>query len=153
MIRPSVRADIPDLQGVLAATGLFPADMLPYMMGNWIPGDEGSYWLTVEEGGKALGFCHAIPEALTEGTWNMLAIAVHPQAQGRKLGSALVHALERVLHDSGQRILLADTSGTEAFAQTRQFYCKNGYAEEARIRDFWAEGDDKVTFRKTLKLL
>ncbi|TAG12796.1 MAG: N-acetyltransferase [Rhodobacterales bacterium] len=153
MIRPSVRADIPALQDVLAATGLFPAEMLPDMMGFWTAGDEGSYWLTAEEGGKALGFCHARPEALTEGTWNMLAIAVHPQAQGRKLGSALVDALEKVLHKAGQRILLADTSGTAAFAQTREFYRKNGYAEEARIRDFWAEGDDKVTFRKTLKML
>jgi hypothetical protein len=42
--------------------------------------------------------------------------------------------------------LIADTSGTDDFAPTRAFYRKNGYAEEARIRDFWAKGDDKVVF-------
>ena len=150
MIRPSLLSDIPVLQEVLAATGLFPAEMLPEMMEGWRPGEGGGHWLTCEEAGRAVGFCHAVPEALTEGTWNMLAIAVHPKVQGRTFGSALVVALERALRDAGQRILLADTSGTEAFAQTRAFYRKNGYGEEARIRDFWAAGDDKVTFRKAL---
>ena len=46
--------------------------------------------------------------------------------------------------------MIVDTSGTEAFAETRAFYRKNGYTEEARIRDYWADGDDKITFRKPL---
>ena len=47
--------------------------------------------------------------------------------------------------------MIADTSGADEFAQTREFYRKNDYSEEARIRDFWAEGDDKVIFWKSLK--
>ena len=54
------------------------------------------------------------------------------------------------LQAKGARILIADTSGTEAFAPPRAFYAANGYAEEARIRDFWATGDDKVVFWKAL---
>ena len=85
-----------------------------------------------------------------DGTWNMLALAVRPDLQGQRLGAALVRAAEKHLQDKGQRILIVDTSGTDAFALTRNFYVQNGYEEEVRIRDFWADGDDKVIFRKAL---
>ncbi|MEM6358259.1 MAG: GNAT family N-acetyltransferase, partial [Pseudomonadota bacterium] len=75
---------------------------------------------------------------------------VRPDLQGKRLGTALVQAAESYLKDKGQRILIVDTSGTDDFALTRKFYAQNGYDEEARIRDFWAEGDDKVIFRKAL---
>jgi len=47
-------------------------------------------------------------------------------------------------------LLIADTSGTEAFQAARAFYAGNDYAQEARIGDFWALGDDKVVFAKRL---
>lgn len=75
---------------------------------------------------------------------------MRPDLQGKRLGSALVHAAEQYLKDKGQRMLIVDTSGTDDFGLTRKFYAKNGYEEEAHIRDFWAHGDDKVTFRKAL---
>jgi ribosomal protein S18 acetylase RimI-like enzyme len=61
-----------------------------------------------------------------------------------------VRHLEGELLARGQRLLIADTSGTPEFGQTREFYRKNGYTEEARIRDFWAAGNDKVVFWKRL---
>ena len=65
-------------------------------------------------------------------------------------GSVLLNAVEDHLRTLHQRILLVDTSSTEDFEMARGFYIRNGYDEEARIRDFWAEGDDKVVFRKAL---
>lgn len=151
-IRPTKFEDIPALKLVLDATELFPSEMLPDMVSDFLSNDESEgLWLTCEEGGKAIGFCYATPEALTEGTWNMLAIAVLPEKQGSGAGGAIVKQLETRLRESGHRVLIADTSGADEFAQTREFYRKNAYSEEARIRDFWAEGDDKVIFRKSLK--
>ena len=49
-----------------------------------------------------------------------------------------------------QRLLLVETSGLESFDLTRRFYRKNGYDEEARIRDFYRAGEDKIIFRKAL---
>ena len=150
-IRPTKSEDIPALKEVLDATELFPSEMLPDMLGGFLSVKESEdVWLTCEADGQAIGFCYAMPEALTEGTWNMLAIAVLPSSQGNGAGHAIVGALESSLRERGNRILIADTSGTADFALTRDFYRKNGYSEEARIRDFWAEGDDKVTFRKAL---
>ena len=150
-IRPTVSADIPDLERVLSETGLFPSDMLREMISAFLSAQESSdIWMTCEVEGRAIGFCYAAPEALTKGTWNMLAIAVLPGEQGRGVGGAIVSALEDALKERDARVLIADTSGTAAFERTRAFYSRNGYTEEARIRDFWTVGDDKVVFWKAL---
>lgn len=149
-IKPTTRADIPALQVVLDLTGLFPRDMLPDMIAPSLDGQSDAFWLKVHLDDTAVGFCYTAPEDLTDGTWNMLALAVHPGLHGKKLGGALVSATEARLKANKQRILIVDTSGTEDFASTRAFYKHHGYEEEARIRDYWAAGDDKVIFRKAL---
>lgn len=150
-IRPTKLQDIPALKEVLDRTELFPSQMLPDMLAGFLSGaDAADIWLTCEADGMPIGFCYAAPEALTTGTWNMLAIAILPSQQGKGAGGAIVTYLEDTLRQQGHRVLIVDTSGAEAFAQTRAFYRKAGYTEEARIRDFWAKGDDKVVFWKAL---
>ena len=152
MTNPIIKAtstdDIAGLQAVLDGTELFPSEMLPDMLAPSLAGKTEAFWLTCHSDGEAVGLCYTAPEELADGTWNMLALAVRPDLHGKRLGAALVHAAERQLRDKGQRILIVDTSGTDDFAMTRKFYSQNGYEEEARIRDFWADGDDKVIFRK-----
>ncbi|WP_237215930.1 GNAT family N-acetyltransferase [Ruegeria lacuscaerulensis] len=146
-----MRDDVAALQEVLNGTELFPSEMLPDMVNSFLSDEESSeIWLACEVDGNPVGFCYAVPEELAEGAWNMLAIAVLPTQQGGGLGSAISRHLETELKERGQRILIVDTSGTEEFKQTREFYRKNGYTEEARIRDFWATGDDKIVFWKSL---
>ncbi len=58
--------------------------------------------------------------------------------------------LEAALRKIHARILIVDTLGTEEFRKTRDFYLKNGFDEEARIRDFYEEGGDKVVFWKRI---
>ena len=152
IVRPSRREDIPALQIVLDGVDLFPSDILPGMISAYFSEEQSEdIWLTCEANSKAIGFCYARPEEMADGVWNMLAIAVLSSSQGSGAGSAIIRKLESDLHLREQRILIADTSGAEAYTQTRIFYRKNGYTEEARIRDFWADGDDKVTFWKSLR--
>lgn len=150
IIKPTSTEDIAGLQAVLDGTELFPSEMLPDLLAPALAGESEAIWLTCHSEGKAVGLCYTVPEDLADGTWNMLALAVHPDLQGKRLGAALVKAAEQRLKEKGQRILIVDTSSTDDFALTRKFYVQNGYEEEARIRDFWAAGDDKVTFRKAL---
>jgi len=56
------------------------------------------------------------------------------------------------LRNKDGRILIVETSGLESFGATRAFYRKNGYDEEARIRDFYNPGEDKIVFRKVLNI-
>ena len=62
----------------------------------------------------------------------------------------MVTHVEKILAERGERILLVETSGLESFEQTRAFYHKCGYEQEARIRDFYQAGEDKIIFRKSL---
>ena len=138
------------LQTVVDETGLFPSEMLPEMLAPSLAGETEAFWLTCHLEGEAVGLCYTVPEELADRTWNMLALAVRPDLQGKRLGQALVQTAEAHLKEKRQRILIVDTSGTDDFALTRTFYAQNGYGEEARIRDFWADVDDKVVCRKTL---
>jgi ribosomal protein S18 acetylase RimI-like enzyme len=150
-IRRTKTGDIASLMHVLNQTGLFPSEMLPDMIGSSLDSQsDAGIWLTCEQNETAVGFCYAVPEKLTEGTWNMLALAVLPSLQGQGIGRAIVLELEAVLRKAGHRLLIVDTSSDSQFDGTRSFYHKLDYAEEARIREFWAAGNDKIVFRKPL---
>lgn len=140
-VRPLEGGDLAALGEVLEETGLFPADMLEGMVAPWFADPEGALWLVAEG-----GFAHAVPEALTEGTWNLLALAVRPEVQGRGVGAALVRAVLAALRARGARLVIVDTAGTAEFAAARRLYMRLGFAEVARIPEFWAEGVDRVTY-------
>ena len=149
-IRYTEQGDITALKDILDQVELFPSEMLEAMLTGFLAGDTDDLWLTLENECTAIGFCYANPEQMTQDTWNILALAVSPKHQGGGAGAQLTLQMEAQIEDQGGRIIIVDTSGTDAFAKTRKFYEKTGYTEEARIRDFWSKGDDKVTFRKAL---
>ena len=149
-IRLATKDDLPALEQVLKQTDLFPPDMLEDMMSPFLEGKSDSFWMTCLHDGSVSGFTFTAPEDLTDGTWNMLAIAVLPSLQTLGLGRELIRHTEKHLRALKQRLIIADTSGTSAFAGTRQFYDSVGYREVARIPDFWAEGDNKIVFARKL---
>jgi len=150
-IRETRAEDIPALQLVVELTDMFPPHALPGMLTDFLSGNANDVlWLTCEWEGRAVGLCYGVPEQLTDGTWNMLTLAVHPDQQGKGVGTALVAAMEAKLREEEQRILIVETSGTDDFILTRQFYRKLGYRQEAVIHDFWADGADKIIFWKSL---
>lgn len=149
-IRYTEPGDIADLKSILDQTQLFPSDMLEPMLKGFLDGDTEDLWLTCEHDGKAIAFCYTAPEQMADRAWNMLALATAPRQQRKGAGLALTRQMEAELQEQSARLLIVDTSGTDAFASARSFYEKAGYQEEARIRDYWRKGDDKITFRKAL---
>lgn len=140
------RADIPALSTILEDTGLFPPDLLPDMAEPFLNGSAEHLWLVICDGETVVGFAYAESERLTDNTHNLLAIAVSPERQNRGIGKALVGAVQRQLARTGGRILLVETSSLAEYEGTRAFYDGLGFAREARIRDFYAEGEDKIVF-------
>ena len=154
MIRPTTSEDTAALIALADATGLFPPsglELLRQMLTDALEGDNNteSFWITDDDNGP-VGVAYCEPERMTEGTWNLQLIAIHPSRQGQGRGAKLLRHVEQVLTARGGRMLLVETSGLPALDGTRVFYTKCGYREEARIRDFYAAGDDKVVFRKML---
>lgn len=155
MIRATDESEIPAILTLAVASGLFPpdgADELARIVADSLRGELGPdhlWFLDITED-RAVGVAYCAPERLTDGTWNLYMLAIHPDVQRRGRGTALVRHVERVLASRGGRILLIETSGLGTYDRTRAFYRALGYDEEARIRDFYSQGDDKVVFRKGL---
>lgn len=150
-IRPLTETDIPALIDVLDAVDLFPSAMLDDLTADYFSNPTSEHiWFTAEQEGAPVSIAYCEPERMTDGTWNLLAIAVRPDCQGCGVGACMMRYIEDLLAAKGQRILLVETSSLPDFEQARTFYRKNGYHEEARIRDFYQHGEDKIVFRKAL---
>ncbi|MBE9030358.1 GNAT family N-acetyltransferase [filamentous cyanobacterium LEGE 11480] len=151
MIRSITPSDLPALKMIIDANELFPSAMLDEMTSDYLRQDSSNeFWLTDDDGGLVtIAYC--APEKMTEGTYNLYLIAVHPDRQGQGRGTAMMQHIEQMLANQGERLLLVETSALDGFAATQAFYRKCGYEEEARIREFYQAGEDKIIFRKALK--
>jgi ribosomal protein S18 acetylase RimI-like enzyme len=145
-IRPLRRDDLPQALALIAEVDLFPPEMLPGMAAPFLDGADEA-WLIA---GTGAGLAYAAPERMTDGTWNLLLLAVDPARQGQGLGRRLVEAVEATLRKKDARLLLVETSGVPDFAGQRRFYRKLGFGYEARIRDYYLAGDDKIVFATPL---
>lgn len=158
MIRPTTPDDTPALLALADAIGLFPPEQLEElgeMLSDYFnedsneDSDRDRLWITDEDDNDGpVGVAYCEPERMTDQTWNLLLIAIHPDRQGQGRGAALLCYVEQTLAAQGARLLLVETSAS--FDRTRAFYRKCGYDEEARIRDFYSAGDDKIVYRKAL---
>ncbi len=154
MFRPTTPDDTSAILALAVSSGLFPpegTEELATVLNGCLRGEHGAdhCWVTDDDDG-AVGVAYYAPERMTDGTWNLLMLAVHPDRQRQGRGASLVRHVESVLAARGARLLLVETSGLESFERTRAFYRSLGYEEEARIRDYYKTGEDKVTFRKRL---
>ncbi len=86
----------------------------------------------------------------TDRAYDLYWIAVHPAAQRTGAGSRLLDEVERRLGQQDSRLLIVETSSRQDYEATRRFYEVHGYVAAARIRDFYAPGDDRVIYSKRL---
>lgn len=129
-------AEVPVAEEVLDAYLLSPSD--------------GYLALVAEEEGVVAGYiCFgAIP--LTVAAWDIYWLAVRRGRRGRGVGRELLARAEKQIQEAGGGLILIETSSKPNYLPTRRFYRRNGYGEAARIRDFYAPGDHRVTFAKRL---
>ena len=158
-VRAANASDQPALERLAIASGLFQpeeiegfADMMTsHFQGETVQGEtEEDFWLVGESESAFSGAAYCGPEAFADRVFNLYFIAVEPKLKGSGIGSRLLQAVEEKARHDGGRILIIETSGKGSFDLTRRFYRKHGYAEEARIREYYGPGDDKIVFWKKL---
>lgn len=150
-IRMVTKSDVSALKQILDTLELFPSEMLDDMIFAYLNNPQSEdIWFTATENKQPISIGYCAPEKLTEGTYNLLAIGVKDDVQSKGIGSKMMDFIENHLKINDNRILIIETSSSDNFNSTRKFYEKLGYIEEAIIRDFWDEGDDKIIFWKKL---
>ena len=97
---------------------------------------------------QLVGYACYGPTPGTDRVYDLYWIAVDARAHGAGIGTTILTEVERRLQQRYARMLVAETSSRSDYAATRDFYCRRGYAESARVRDFYAPGDDRIMFTK-----
>ena len=105
----------------------------------------------VLENNSIAGFINFGPVPITEGTYDIYWVAVDPVCQGRGVGKKMVLFAEEEIKAMEGTMICIETSSTEKYFPTQQFYEKLGYVLESRIRDFYRIGDDRMIYVKRLK--
>ena len=154
MITKIVKSEInhiPALKSIIEGIELFPSEYLDGMMNDFFTNPNTSdCWLTMLVDEVPVAIVYFAPEKMTEGTYNLYLVAINKDFQSKGLGTEIMNYVELLLKESGNRILIVETSGLSEFENTRTFYEKCNYNKEAIIRDFYKEGEDKVVFWKKL---
>lgn len=152
MIRPITPDDTDAVLALAKKLEMFDSDGLELIkatLSDYLDGNSNDLWFSADDN-DLVGVVYCAPEPMTSGTWNVLMLLVDRDRQRQGYGSALMSYVEQTLLDRGERLLIVETSSLDEFEAARKFYSKCGYKEEARIRDFYAAGDDKIFFSKAL---
>ncbi len=153
MIRDSKTSDLPAILAIVQQSGQFDASGLGHVretLEQHLAGNGEGVWLTADDG-DPVGVAYCAPEPVASGTWNLLLLWTRSDRHGRGHGGALVARVEAMLANRSARLLIVETSGLPAFSAARAFYEKNGFAQEATIRNFFADGDDKLVLTKAMR--
>jgi ribosomal protein S18 acetylase RimI-like enzyme len=150
-IRPVLKSDIDGLKSVLDSCGLFPSEYLDEMIADYFNNaDTQDIWFTYIDNNLPVAIGYCVPEKLTSGTYNLLAIGVSKSSQRKGVAVEMMNYIEQLLRQKDGRILIVETSSDDAQIGARKLYEKIGYVQEAVIRDFWNDGEDKIVFWKKL---
>lgn len=150
-IRLVIQSDIEGLKKVVDSSGLFPSQYLDEMITDYLHNeDTNDIWFVYIEGQTpiALGYC--VPEKLTDGTYNLLALGVSNDYQRKGIAREMMKYIEELLLQKNGRILIIETSNDDAQIAARKFYHHIGYTQVAVIPDFWSDGEDKIVFCKKI---
>jgi ribosomal protein S18 acetylase RimI-like enzyme len=106
------------------------------------------HFVFAEIDGKTVGYTCYGPIACTKNSYDIYWIAVHNDYRNQKIGRIILEKTENAIKEIGGKGIYLETSSTEKYLPTREFYIRCNYFVEARIKDFYDTGDDKVIYVK-----
>ncbi len=157
-VRTATLQDAEIIQHIAVDAGMFTSEDVGFigeMLAAHCRGESPeACWLAVDSPeGEVIAAAYYAPEPFADRMWNLYFIAVAPAHHGTGIGTFLMRHIETALGQKGPsvaRTLIVETSSTAKYQRTRAFYAHLGYAEEARIRQFYGPDDDKIVFWKSL---
>jgi len=157
IIRALTEWDRPQVEEMTRACGVFRSDEVAVAMdvfdaalGIGRKRDPDYETAGVDLDGALAGWICWGPTPCTLGTFDLYWIVVAPQWQGQGVGGALVAEMDRRIAGRA-RMVVVETAGRADYAPTRAFYERLDYQVAARIADYYAPGDDLVTYVKRME--
>jgi len=150
-IRSLYPDDKSELLAGLAATDMFRPDEIAIadevLSEALRDGPAGHYQVRVADyAGRPVGWTAYGLVPLTDATYDLYWIAVHPDFQRHGVGRALIADCVQVLRTQQARWLLAETSGLPVYEKTRAFYLRTGFTLVGDVPDFYRPGDGRLTY-------
>lgn len=156
-LRHELRPSDPDaIARIVSSTGFFrPAEVgvaVELATERLAKGDASGYHFVLgdNEAGVLVAYACFGPIPCTVDSFDLYWIAVDTSLQGHGLGRRVLREAEATIRAMGGRRVYIETSSQPLYEPTRRFYAASGYAEEARLRDFYTAGDDKVIYVRRL---
>lgn len=150
-----VSTDIDDIVEIVKSTGFFndeeldvAAELVEERLTRGTA--SGYYFLFMELDKRVTGYSCFGPIPGTLNSFDLYWIAVHNASRGMGLGKIIMERSEKeIAKMSGNRVYV-ETSSKDLYIPTRKFYERCGYRAEARLKDFYAPGDDKIIYVKNV---
>lgn len=155
MIRLVTLADTPALLSLTESTGVFKTheiQALQEVLEEYHASNRGYGHVAVvdERDGRIVGYAYYAPASMTDRSWYLYWIAVTKKIQAKGIGSDLLRHAEEDIRKKNGRVLFIETSSLPHYDPTRRFYVKHDYEVTGVLRDYYADGDDMVVFRKRM---
>jgi ribosomal protein S18 acetylase RimI-like enzyme len=110
----------------------------------------GYEFLLADSGRETVGYACFGPIPCTTASFDLYWIAVEPAYQRQGLGRRLIAEVEAAIRAQGGARIYVDTSSRAQYGPTRRFYERCGYQNAAVLEDFYAPGDNRVIYVKSL---
>lgn len=148
-------ADIENVRDILTSTGFFydfEIDVAIELVQEYIEKglESGYHFIFAEIEGKTLGYACFGPIPCTKHSFDLYWIGVHQNSRGNGIGRKVLQAVENNISEMSGKKIFIETSSTEKYHPTRKFYLDNNYTEAALLKDFYAPGDSKHIYEKSL---
>jgi ribosomal protein S18 acetylase RimI-like enzyme len=153
-IRPLRGGDIDGLTAILKATEVFSEEEIgiavELMTAVVTDAHQKDYiiFVAADASDTAIGYACIGPTPATQGTYDLYWIAVDPKRYGSGDAALLLKTTEEYIQARSGTLIIVETSSTGKYDRTRAFYVKNGYAELARIRQYYKPDDDLIIYGK-----
>lgn len=110
----------------------------------------GYYFVFAEVDGITAAYSCFGPITMSKTSFDLYWIATHNDYRGKGIGRQLLEETYKHASSMGCKIIIAETSGLDHYSPTRAFYISNKFELEARLKDFYDLGDDKLFYTKRI---
>jgi ribosomal protein S18 acetylase RimI-like enzyme len=114
------------------------------------PEISGYHFILAEMDHRIVGYACFGPITCSENRYDLYWIVIQNDRHRSGIGKGLLAKSEQRIAELGGVKVYVETSSLSNYEAPRLFYLRQGYQQEAILKDYYREGDDKVIFRKNL---